>query len=61
MKSVPYIAEALLFLGVVAVLAWFAWHLILRRLYRARRIRHIHMHRLMREAAARPDRHISPK
>jgi len=47
------IGDTLLFLGVLAALLWFLWHLVLRRIYRARHIRQLQMNRLMREAAER--------
>ncbi len=54
LRSLAEIGDALLFLGAAAALVWFLWHLVLRRIYRARHIRKLQMDRLMREAAQRP-------
>ena len=54
LRSLAEIGDALLFLGVAAALLWFVWHLVLRRIYRARHIRQLQTDRLMREAAERP-------
>ena len=53
LRSLAQIGDTLLFLGVLAALLWFLWHLVLRRIYRARHIRQLQMNRLMREAAER--------
>ena len=56
MTDVAQIVETLLFLGVVACLAWFAYHAIFRKIYRARHIRELEMDRLIREATDRERR-----
>ena len=53
MNEVAQIFEILLFVGVVAGLAWFAYHAIFRKIYRARHIRELEMDRLIREATER--------
>lgn len=51
--SMAGILAALIALGVVAVLAWFAYSLIFKRIYRARHLRRLELDRLIREAAER--------
>lgn len=53
MNDVAQVIEILLFVGVVAGLGWFAYHVIFRKIYRARHIRELEMDRLIREAAER--------
>jgi hypothetical protein len=53
MNDVAQVVEILLFFAVVTGLAWFAYRVIFRKIYRARHLRELEMNRLIREAAER--------
>lgn len=53
LRNVFALANIALFLFAAAVLAWFLYAVILRRLWRARRIANARMRRMLREAGER--------
>lgn len=53
LRNVFALANIALFLFAAAVLAWFLYAIILRRLWRARRIANARMRRMLREAGER--------